>query len=124
MEVVSVWAPPAACPNVCAKVNEWMRDNPLKPPYARFIQDYISSQWPVMWHLKVEYKVRIDKRERLAVREDAGSVAPSGMCAICHNDLGGAVEQLHCRHVFHSMCIHTWLRRANTCPMCRAVVCT
>lgn len=124
MEVVSVWAPPAASMSVCDKVNEWMRDNPTKPPYERFLQDYISSQWPVMWHLKVEYKVRIDRHERLAVREDSSESLSQGLCAICHNELGGAVEHLNCRHVFHSMCIHMWLRRANTCPMCRAVVCT
>jgi len=124
MDSLSVWAPPDVCSeSLCKKVNEWMRLNPTKPPYPRFIQDYVSSQWPVMWHLKIEYKMWIDRTERLAVYD-----APSGgddagkVCAICHNGLGSGVESLPCGHAFHSMCIHTWLRRADTCPMCRAVV--
>lgn len=127
MEQLSVWAPPDVCSDsLCSKVNEWMAQNPSKPPYERFIQDYVSSQWPVMWHLRIEYKVLIDKSERFVwpeVSNDVGDT-PNELCAICHNSLGGAVEHLACRHVFHSMCIHTWLRRADTCPMCRAVVCT
>lgn len=126
MERVSLWAPPnVGCESLCDNVNEWMRLNPSKYPYERFIQDFVSSRWPMMWHLKTEHAVWINVEERVALHDaDAPGVISSPVCAICHNVLGGAVERLACNHVFHTMCIHTWLRRADTCPMCRAVVCT
>lgn len=124
MECMSVWAPPEVClESLCNKVNEWMRLNPSKPPYERFIQDYVSSQWPVMWHLKIEYKVLVDKHERIAMSDETETITDERpLCAICHNELCGSVEHLACRHAFHTMCIHTWLRRADTCPMCRAPI--
>ena len=133
MQELSVWAPPdVSIHSLHSKVNEWMRLNPTKPPYERFIQDYISSQWPIMWHLKTEHKVTINKDERYAIAETtaaettaAGQVSmESEVCAICHNELGMDAFALSCRHAYHTMCIHTWLRRSQTCPMCRAPVCT
>lgn len=128
MQELSVWAPPdISAQSLHSKVNEWMRLNPTKPPYERFIQDYISSQWPIMWHLKTEHKVIINRDERYAIAESTedGQVSTGGeVCAICHNELGIAAFELPCRHMYHTMCIHTWLRRSQTCPMCRATVCT
>ena len=136
MQELSVWAPPdISSESLHSKVNEWMRLHPTKPPYERFIQDYISSQWPIMWHLKTEHRVTINKEERYAVPVVTGeadatteAVAEVDMsaeiCAICHNVLGMDAFALSCRHAYHTMCIHTWLRRSQTCPMCRAVVCT
>lgn len=128
MQQVCVWAPPDICgESLCNNVNEWMRLNPTKHPYECFIQDFVSSRWPMMWHLKTKHKVWINVEDRVATYEsDAENSAhnSSTVCAICHNVLGGAIEKLECQHAFHSMCIHTWLRRADTCPMCRAVVCT
>lgn len=128
MQELSVWAPPDISPqSLHSKVNEWMRLNPTKPPYERFIQDYISSQWPIMWHLKTEHKVTINKEERYAVPTEAVATEAdicAEICAICHNVLGMDAFALSCRHAYHTMCIHTWLRRSQTCPMCRAAVCT
>jgi len=136
MEELSVWAPPEISnASLCVKVNEWMRLNPTKPPYERFIQDYISSQWLGWWHLKIEHKVTINKQERLSIPvtpppPHTSSTSPpepphvedSDLCPICHNTLGADLFALACGHGYHTMCIHTWLRRANTCPMCRAIV--
>ena len=137
MQEISVWAPPNISPrSLHSKVNEWMRINPTKPPYERFIQDYISSQWPIMWHLKTEYKVTINKDARYAVPTpttadavtdavtDADADRSGELCAICHSVLGMDTFALSCQHAYHTMCIHMWLRRSQTCPMCRAVVCT
>lgn len=132
MEELSVWAPPnISNASLCDKVNEWMCLNPTKPPYERFIQDYISSQWLGWWHLKIEYKVTINKQERLSipvaevvevVEVATGIDSESELCPICHNTLDADVYALSCGHGYHTMCIHTWLRRSNTCPMCRATV--
>ena len=131
MQELSVWAPSDISPlSLRSKVNEWMRLHPTKPPYERFIQDYISSQWPILWHLKTEHKVTINKDERYVVPDDGATTdgvaaeMPDELCAICHNTLGHSAFRLACRHTYHSMCIHTWLRRSQTCPMCRAPVCT
>ncbi len=130
MQELHVWAPPNISPqSLHSKVNEWMRLNPTKPPYERFIQDYISSQWPIMWHLKIEHTITINKDERHAVFiTDSGPIVQettaAEICPICHNVLGMDAFALSCRHVYHTMCIHTWLRRSQTCPMCRAAVCT
>jgi len=32
------------------------------------------------------------------------------------------VVKLNCDHIFHHACIEPWLKRRNTCPICRKVV--
>ena len=41
------------------------------------------------------------------------------MCTVCREacEDGGVV--LACGHVFHAACVYTWLRVADTCPVCR-----
>ena len=43
------------------------------------------------------------------------------MCSICHEmfSAGETAKQLPCKHLYHSMCIRLWVRRKNSCPMCR-----
>eukprot|EP01041_Mallomonas_annulata_P002926 gene2926-5742_t len=43
-------------------------------------------------------------------------------CCICQEDMavGNEVLKLHCRHVYHSQCVESWLEKHNTCPMCRS----
>ena len=71
MQQVCVWAPSnVGLREVTVKINEWMRCHPTKPPYERFIQDRLSSEWPVMWHLKSPFYVCIDRKERKVVEEE------------------------------------------------------
>lgn len=112
---VEIWAPPNLSKNcIRDKVKEWMRLHPNTPPYQRFLQDYISSQWPILWHLKTKFILSLDSEieSENAVEED--------ICSICHCHLNLGIETLDCGHAFHTMCIHRWLQRANTCPNCRA----
>lgn len=114
---VRLWAPPnlsRSC--IKEKVEEWIRLHPNTPPYERFLQDYISSQWPVLWHLKREFVVNLlgDNESECSEEEP--------ICAICRCPLDLGCETVSCNHRFHTMCIHRWLRRSATCPICRTTL--
>jgi len=112
---LELWAPPnidKSC--LHDKIEEWQRLHPNTHPYARFIQDYIDSCWPVLWHLKRKFVLHLDRDF------DDEDLVPELMCAICRNDLGLGSETMSCGHLFHTMCIHRWLQRQTTCPLCRA----
>ena len=42
-------------------------------------------------------------------------------CCICMEEIeiGKEAVLLPCGHIFHSNCCLTWLRKSNTCPICR-----
>lgn len=42
-------------------------------------------------------------------------------CAVCTCDFvtGDQAKQMPCQHIFHPDCIDPWLKRHNTCPICR-----
>jgi E3 ubiquitin-protein ligase RNF115/126 len=46
---------------------------------------------------------------------------PAADCAVCLGDLplASVAMKLPCSHLYHSVCIITWLRRHNSCPLCR-----
>jgi hypothetical protein len=70
MKQVCVWAPSnVGTSELIAKINEWMRCHPNKPPRKRFIQDYISSAWPMMGHLKSPFFFSIDNKSRKVIRK-------------------------------------------------------
>jgi predicted nucleic acid-binding Zn finger protein len=44
-------------------------------------------------------------------------------CSICYEDIlqtDRLDKCLECKHLFHSDCIHKWLTRNSTCPLCRS----
>ncbi|KAL9286518.1 putative transcription factor C2H2 family [Arabidopsis thaliana] len=47
-------------------------------------------------------------------------------CSICLQSLVSSLKteptRMSCSHVFHSSCLVEWLKRKNTCPMCRTVL--
>lgn len=45
-------------------------------------------------------------------------------CAICLEDYckKRKLDMLHCKHVFHTDCVRTWLEKKRTCPLCKADV--
>ncbi|XP_010533061.1 PREDICTED: RING-H2 finger protein ATL80-like [Tarenaya hassleriana] len=47
----------------------------------------------------------------------------SETCSICLQDFLGSSDmdltQMPCSHVFHSDCVFEWLRKRNSCPLCR-----
>lgn len=50
-----------------------------------------------------------------------GSSYSETSCPICLDDFvpDTTVSQLACQHIFHGVCIRTWLERRNVCPVCR-----
>nr|GMD26556.1 E3 ubiquitin-protein ligase RING1-like [Ipomoea batatas] len=52
--------------------------------------------------------------ERVRVKETEA-------CAVCLEEMGAGSEgtMLPCKHIFHGRCIHTWLEKADLCPLCR-----
>lgn len=119
---IEIWAPPTvSADSISDKLNEWMDQNPSKPPFTRFLQDHISSEWPVFWHLKIAHTIIIDISNRKAVSPLPAETDPDvDICSICHVRLDCGTERLACNHTFHTMCLHQWYRYQSTCPLCRA----
>lgn len=48
----------------------------------------------------------------------------SDKCTVCHDgfDASGVVVKLVCGHMFHNICIQTWLRYKSQCPLCRTTI--
>ena len=42
-------------------------------------------------------------------------------CSICLHPMINS-HYLTCGHYFHSKCIKRWIKKQNTCPICRAVI--
>ena len=120
-EQVELWAPPHLdSEDIASAMNHWMEQHPDRPPFQRALQDHISSMWPVLWHLKTKFIIEVDKNTRLAKGHEEKNYSFDNICAICQNELKSGTETLPCEHKFHTMCIHKWLRRSDTCPLCRA----
>ncbi|XP_048493056.2 E3 ubiquitin-protein ligase RING1-like [Beta vulgaris subsp. vulgaris] len=60
----------------------------------------------------------IEELERLAAGGD--QEVDSTTCAICLEEGSMTMSvRLPCKHVFHEGCIVKWLRKSNSCPLCR-----
>jgi hypothetical protein len=46
----------------------------------------------------------------------------SGICSICIEEwaVKATLAQLSCGHAFHPTCIHSWVVRSTSCPVCRS----
>merc|ERR1712216_500431 len=60
---------------------------------------------------------RYVRAEELAASREA----EDNVCTICH-DPPSAPIRLRCGHIFCEECVHEWLQREQTCPLCRCVV--
>jgi len=119
---IEIWAPPTvSVDSISVKLNEWMEQNPSRPLFTRFLQDHISSEWPVFWHLKIAHTITIDQQNRKAILPPpAETDSEADICSICYAGLDCGTERLACNHTFHTMCLHQWYRYQLTCPLCRA----
>ena len=44
------------------------------------------------------------------------------ICPICREPLSTNKKILACKHSFHPECIHEWIKRSPTCPLCRTAI--
>uniref|UniRef100_F6TGC0 E3 ubiquitin-protein ligase RNF181 n=2 Tax=Ciona intestinalis TaxID=7719 RepID=F6TGC0_CIOIN len=44
---------------------------------------------------------------------------PSEKCPVCLVPYSGTVIEMPCNHSFHKDCLHPWLNKTNSCPVCR-----
>ncbi|KAF6989361.1 hypothetical protein CFC21_076635 [Triticum aestivum] len=68
-------------------------------------------------------RVDDDAQPAAAPSTDGGDRAPDDTtCAVCLAEYadGDELRRLPgCRHSFHRRCVHDWLRRRPSCPLCR-----
>ncbi|KAJ0254455.1 hypothetical protein HA466_0109410 [Hirschfeldia incana] len=89
---------------------------PLLPPDFLHIPPSSSSRGAsseVFQRLSEEQRV---ESKDLVVKNEA-------QCSICIDDLSktreNVIELPQCLHIFHQDCLFEWLRRQNSCPLCR-----
>ena len=52
------------------------------------------------------------------------AVSEADMCPICLKDIteGQKIAKISCMHVFHSHCLHKWIKKKQTCPICLSTI--
>ncbi|KAF0690356.1 Aste57867_18243 [Aphanomyces stellatus] len=74
-------------------------------------------------HLKRSLSAPIDIDIDAACLRPLAPCNHSSVCAVCLDTVyfDGAIET-RCGHIFHTHCIHPWLRQHPTCPVCRTAL--
>jgi len=102
-----------------------------------------SSVSTLLLHTKayvkpVESKEEEGDGEEEKEKEQSGNNSYNSMCcSVClsefkegdivaystcyEHDVDGGSGQHQCRHIFHEACIRSWLKRSNSCPLCKSV---
>jgi len=78
------------------------------------VSDTLITEW------LLEDSQRVDK-------DDVAQLNQSWVCTICMEgvqvDVDGSLVNLCAdagrAHIFHASCLRNWLRKSNTCPLCR-----
>ncbi|XP_013193973.1 E3 ubiquitin-protein ligase RNF181 [Amyelois transitella] len=86
---------------------------------ARFLIDFgmyednFSGEWP---RLPPPASKEVVKNLPEVVIDDTSKNCPICLKNFCD---GEKAKEMPCHHVFHPVCILTWLERTNSCPFCR-----
>ncbi|XP_057441929.1 E3 ubiquitin-protein ligase RDUF2-like [Lotus japonicus] len=64
-------------------------------------------------------KAAVDSWPEIEINES--HISTESHCAVCKEpfEIGIAVKEMPCKHVYHSDCILPWLAIRNSCPVCR-----
>uniref|UniRef100_A0A915DNU6 RING-type domain-containing protein n=1 Tax=Ditylenchus dipsaci TaxID=166011 RepID=A0A915DNU6_9BILA len=87
--------------------------------------DHIVTQLLNQFEGGREESIRAEDLSRIPMTEVTAKQVENGtQCATCMDTfaLNEKVAKLDCQHIFHQPCIEPWLKKRNTCPICRQVV--
>ncbi|CAN6906087.1 unnamed protein product [Brassica oleracea] len=88
---------------------------PLPPP------DFLHTPPSSSRGASSEVFQRLSQEQRVESRDLVGK--NETQCSICIDDLSKTRENIielpQCLHIFHQDCLFEWLRRQNSCPLCR-----
>jgi len=60
-----------------------------------------------------------DMDERYHSVSEAELAEYNDSCAICLMQMASSAKKLPCGHIFHGVCLRSWLERRHSCPTCR-----
>ena len=62
--------------------------------------------------------------EEIELTEELIKKLDSNVCNICLDNytIGDKICYLPCVHFFHAICIKSWVKRSNKCPLCKNVI--
>lgn len=77
-------------------------------------------------HLDVIKKSIFDNIKKIKHNEEIKEIEynKDEMCSICYDELGesNCIKcESSCENYFHNNCMSMWLKKANTCPLCRTI---
>jgi len=58
-------------------------------------------------------------REEIEIKSAILKKLSGESCSICLETISEEIFCIGCKHEFHNECLELWLRRSNTCPLCR-----
>jgi hypothetical protein len=101
---------------------EGQQPQAVAPPAAPQVVSGISPE-SVANLLRQALTLSPDKGCSITAARPAGAGSTTDDCTICKERYKGRdyTIGLHCRHVYHLLCLLPWLLKTNTCPTCRAV---
>lgn len=84
---------------------------------ARFLRD--SGMWDLLEQQKLPppaSKAAIENLPEVKIES-----ADAKQCPVCLKqfETGDKASLMPCRHMFHQECILPWLKKTNSCPLCR-----
>lgn len=96
------------------------------PPSAPYPDDMEMPQEDEFYNH--DYVPDYYNQQELAMHEDDDETdeADCDKCAICLNGMRKKTHSLfqsdHCIHIFHSVCMGSWMSKSSSCPVCRTLV--
>ena len=71
-----------------------------------------------------DYKKIEEMMQEIEITDEIINKQESKQCLICLDDyvIKEKICYLPCFHFFHSLCIKSWIKRSNKCPLCKNII--